>query len=181
MKNILKNIKKTAGFTLMELVITTSVMGTLAAVAVPKYSEVNENSKNIKTNANIDNLLGGAQNFYNERVQAEGHGRFPEQLSGTTGDHQRDVGTISITSDGVVTASEGVVIFAAGSEWFDIYSEGFRSPYDSIYLVAIIGGTAGVDATAPVIVVWDDLNGDGDLDYPDSDGTGGEPYRILIP
>ncbi len=181
MKNILKIMKKRAGFTLMELITTTAIMGTLAAVAAPKFSDANENTKLIKTRSNIDNILTGAQNFYNERVQTEGHGRFPGQLSGTTGDHQQDVGTISVDSDGAVTASAGVSVFISGSEWFDIFSEGFDSPYDSIYLVAINGGTSGVDATAPLIVVWDDLDGDAALDYPESDGTGGEPYRILIP
>ncbi|MCH8069746.1 MAG: prepilin-type N-terminal cleavage/methylation domain-containing protein, partial [Candidatus Marinimicrobia bacterium] len=51
--NIGKNKK---GFTLMELVVTTAIMGTLATVAVPSYLEIQAKTKATKTMANISEM-----------------------------------------------------------------------------------------------------------------------------
>lgn len=45
LKKIMKKLKEQGGFTLAELVVTTAVMGTLAAVAIPRFSDVNEIAK----------------------------------------------------------------------------------------------------------------------------------------
>lgn len=40
-----KNIKKKKGFTLIELIIVVAVLGILALIAVPKFGEIQKNSK----------------------------------------------------------------------------------------------------------------------------------------
>lgn len=180
-------LKKRTGFTLMELVVTTAVMGTLAAVATPRFSDASEVAKLKKSEANIDNIISGAQGFYNERVMDSGHGRFPEQLTSRgdviTGSNLVSIGTVIIDSYGnVLTAIDGEPVFGSiTSEWFDVFPESFISPYESLYNYAIYPGTVGIDAISPILVVWDDLDWELDLDFPAADGTGGEPYRIFIP
>jgi len=53
MRFINKTTKNNKGFTLMELVVTTAIMGTLAAVAVPKFAEQQEEAKVRTTLVNI--------------------------------------------------------------------------------------------------------------------------------
>ena len=43
MKNILKNTNK--GFTLIELIMTTIILGILAAVAIPRYQKTLDNAE----------------------------------------------------------------------------------------------------------------------------------------
>jgi Tfp pilus assembly protein FimT len=54
-------------------------MATLAATAAPKLSEVSEGTKAQKTMNEIDKLLTQAKNFYQDKADTEGRGRFPGQ------------------------------------------------------------------------------------------------------
>jgi len=147
--NLIMKLKKRAAFTLTELVVTTAVMGTLAAVAVPKFSDVNESAKENKTMANIDNIIQGALNFYNEKVTAEGRGRFPNQSAFNV--------AIDATSEKEIF-SKIVVDNIETNEWFEIFGESIKSPYgdDKSYMYSVVAGTGqGESAAAPVLTVWD--------------------------
>lgn len=61
--NIIKNKK---GFTLMELVVTTAIMGTLASVAIPSFIETNLKAKANKTIANLSDIGSAVGQKFNE-------------------------------------------------------------------------------------------------------------------
>ena len=55
MKNIIKNTSK--GFTLIELVMVTIILGILAAVAIPRYQETVDNAEASAEKAFADMVL----------------------------------------------------------------------------------------------------------------------------
>lgn len=61
---VMKN--KRGGFTLTELVVTSAIMGTLAAVAVPSYLETNNKAKTDKTIANMYDMGSAIGSKFNE-------------------------------------------------------------------------------------------------------------------
>ena len=77
---LLKRLKSRKGQSLAEFAVTTAMMATLATTAAPKFSGVGEGAKEKKTYADIDKIIKSANNFYNEKVTTEGHGRFPGQV-----------------------------------------------------------------------------------------------------
>ena len=78
-KSILNKIKKRTGNSLAEFAVTTAMMATLAATAAPQFGSVGEGAKEKKTMNNIDKIIQSANNFYNEKLDEEGRGRFPGQ------------------------------------------------------------------------------------------------------
>jgi hypothetical protein len=78
-KSILNKIKKVTGNSLAEFAVTTAMMATLAATAAPQFGSVGEGAKEKKTLNNIDKIIQSANNFYNEKLDEEGRGRFPGQ------------------------------------------------------------------------------------------------------
>ena len=78
-KNILNKIKSVTGNSLAEFAVTTAMMATLAATAAPQFGSVGEGAKEKKTMNNIDKIIQSANNFYNEKLDEEGRGRFPGQ------------------------------------------------------------------------------------------------------
>jgi hypothetical protein len=79
-KSILNKIKKVTGNSLAEFAVTTAMMATLAATAAPQFGSVGEGAKEKKTMNNIDKIVQAANNFYNQKLDQEGRGRFPGQL-----------------------------------------------------------------------------------------------------
>ena len=67
------------GSSLAEFAVTTALMATLAATAVPKMSSLTEDTKAKKTRENIDKILFASKKFYEETSNLEGRGRFPGQ------------------------------------------------------------------------------------------------------
>ena len=78
-KSLLNKIKKRTGNSLAEFAVTTAMMATLAATAAPQFGSVGEGAKEKKTMNNIDKIIQSANNFYNEKLDEEGRGRFPGQ------------------------------------------------------------------------------------------------------
>ena len=67
------------GASLVEFAVTTALMATLAATAMPKMSSLTEDTKASKTRENIDKILFASKKFFEETSNLEGRGRFPGQ------------------------------------------------------------------------------------------------------
>ena len=79
LKTIAKTVKSVKGNSLAEFATTTALMATLAATAAPKLSEMSEGTKGEKSRNEIDKLIKQAGNFYQDKADTEGRGRFPGQ------------------------------------------------------------------------------------------------------
>jgi type II secretory pathway pseudopilin PulG len=79
-KTILNKIKSVTGNSLAEFAVTTAMMATLAATAAPQFGSVGEGAKEKKTMNNIDKIIQAANNYYNQKLDEEGRGRFPGQI-----------------------------------------------------------------------------------------------------
>ena len=78
--SIIEKIKSIKGNSLAEFAVTTAMMATLAATAAPQFGSVGEGAKEKKTMNNIDKIVQAANNYYNQKLDEEGRGRFPGQI-----------------------------------------------------------------------------------------------------
>ena len=95
------------GNSLAEFAVTTAMMATLAATAAPQFGSVGEGAKEKKTMNNIDKIVQAANNYYNQKLDEEGRGRFPGQIK-----YDEPVGsapTIDLNED--PTVAEGLATF----------------------------------------------------------------------
>jgi len=79
-KSLLNRMKSEVGNSLAEFAVTTAMMATLAATAAPQFGSVGEGAKEKKTMNNIDKIVQAANNYYNQKLDEEGRGRFPGQI-----------------------------------------------------------------------------------------------------
>ena len=112
--NFLKTIKKNTGNSLAEFAVTTAMMATLAATAAPQFGSVGEGAKEKKTMNNIDKIIQSANNFYNQKLDEEGRGRFPGQAK-----YDAKVGGFDLPSDTETDIA------------LEIFTETILSNYDS--------------------------------------------------
>ena len=75
MKNIIKNTSK--GFTLIELVMVTIILGILAAVAIPRYQETVDNAEATAEKAFVDMVWAGCEQEASERLTDTGLEAWP--------------------------------------------------------------------------------------------------------
>lgn len=88
----MKLFKKIAGFTLTELVVTTAIMGTLAAVSVPSFIETNAKAKANKTMSNLSDIGSAVGQRFNDLSGKYGHVIiFPGTAAGATGTVMQDI------------------------------------------------------------------------------------------
>jgi type IV pilus assembly protein PilA len=66
--------KKTAGFTLIELMVVVAIIGILAAIAIPAFVGYVRRSKTSEAPANLKNLYQGAVTYYSQERFARGLG-----------------------------------------------------------------------------------------------------------
>ena len=79
LKTLIRNVKSIKGNSLAEFATTTALMATLAATAAPKLSEMSEGAKAQKSRDEIDKMIKQAGQFYQDKAETEGRGRFPGQ------------------------------------------------------------------------------------------------------
>ena len=75
MKNITKNTSK--GFTLIELVMVTIILGILAAVAIPRYQQTVDNAEATAEKAFVDMVWAGCEQEASERLTEFGLEAWP--------------------------------------------------------------------------------------------------------
>ena len=75
MKNIIKNTSK--GFTLIELVMVTIILGILAAVAIPRYQQTVDNAEATAEKAFVDMGWAGCEQEASERLTEFGLEAWP--------------------------------------------------------------------------------------------------------
>ena len=75
MKNILKNTSK--GFTLIELVMVTIILGILAAVAIPRYQQTVDNAEEAAEKTFVDMVWAGCEQEASERITETGLEAWP--------------------------------------------------------------------------------------------------------
>ena len=121
-KKIKKKIKSVNGNSLAEFAVTTAMMATLATTAAPRFSGIGEGAKEKKTLAEIDKIIISASNFYNDKVVAEGRGRFPGQTkyNEPVGDYSNETELLTVIGPNATNAFN-LYDMAEGSKWRSIF------------------------------------------------------------
>src|SRR5580700_1182416 len=90
-KVMTKSINKCQkGFTLVELMIVVAIIGILAAVAIPKFAQMLEKSREGATKGNIGALKSAVSNYY-----ADQQGNYPQTQLDTNTWYQGPAGSQS--------------------------------------------------------------------------------------
>ena len=122
-KVTLRNIKK--GFTLVELLIVIIIIAVLAAIAIPKFSNSSQRSKESSLRANLK-LVRNAIDLFRADT-----GAFPATMAGLT----------ASTTSGLSAAAAACTI--AATDWRGPYLQAI--PVDPVSGSAMTYGTAAAD------------------------------------
>jgi len=70
------SIKRSAGFTLIELMIVVTIIGILASIAIPRFAQMLEKSREGQTKGNLNSIHSAASIYYGDQ-----RGVWPTTLS----------------------------------------------------------------------------------------------------
>jgi prepilin-type N-terminal cleavage/methylation domain-containing protein len=79
-------LKKEKGFTLIELMIVVAIIGILAAVAIPKFADLIDRSKEAKTKGNVSAIRSAISIYYGSQ-----EGVSPVNLGGLCTEFMKEV------------------------------------------------------------------------------------------
>ena len=72
------NTQSNKGFTLIELIMVTMILGILAAVAIPRYTASVEKAEEAAENAVISSIRSGLETYATEQLMEHGRREWPE-------------------------------------------------------------------------------------------------------
>jgi len=161
---MLKN-KRSLGFTLTELVVTTAIMGTLAAVSIPSYIETQAKAKSEKTMSTISEMGQKLGQVYNELS-----GQYGGMVLLGTGDQN--------VASGVAIMSQSASDTLGMTYWGDIYAGGVPLspfgdlPYEwsvvnagSVVYTKMADGSIDIEVTQSRIKIWDQESDDLNMEF----------------
>ena len=194
LKSIIRNVKSIKGNSLAEFATTTALMATLAATAAPKLSEMSEGTKGEKSRNEIDKLIKQAGQFYQDKADTEGRGRFPGQTkfnisvggataTGYDNSNASTAGTAAAhtaSDDHTVLIMTDLGLHVTGTGENAVVSDGWRD-YDQTHANtwASVFGTTNADAELPTGVsgVIDNAAGTADWTNLMGDETLGSTFQ----
>ena len=174
--NILERMKnnKSKGFTLIELIIVTLILGILASVAIPRYFGAVDKAEIAAENSVISALKAGVEAYSLEMFMEKGRFQYPENPFDLV-DVDGYVGERSGTPDNVVSCinmtdndGEWAITASVGTGWRTIVH---RRNNNSVYGWSYYSGDAnnepsndsGINVTDTIGVAVGLLTLDGDL------------------